>query len=81
MASKVPARSQMDAAQHARCKDDLGAGVLESVLALVVRNQKPLPRCMKCAAWEGAYAWINQPTSGTIISVLNAIEVTLPMYG
>ena len=45
------------------------------------KGEKLFPRCMKNTAWGKGYISINQPTNGTIINVLNAIEVTLPMYG
>lgn len=45
------------------------------------KGEKLFPRCMKNTAWGKGYISINQPTKGTIINVLNAIEVTLPMYG
>ena len=44
-------------------------------------GEKLFPRCMKNTAWGKDYISINQPTKGTIINVLNAIAVTLPMYG
>lgn len=58
---------------------------LLSAAACIPASDRPLhwlsPPCMMRAVAGRVYVQTNQPTNGTINSVLNAIEITLPMYG